>query len=254
LEFFPQDLQDKIVRRFQKELKLFRECIESDPLNANELQDILNFKNNQLTLFAVLPNNRNYLGKLLVRNSNGEFAKDSAGNIWSIPILAKSGRGLNFTHSNGQTPLGVYTVEGVMPEANKNFEFGSFRRLIVNFIPKSLDEENIINLLPKSHITKSWWKQSVVGRDLGRSLLRIHGTGRKNRNLFSEFYPLVPTSGCIATNEAKFPGFSFSDQRKLLDVLMAESNLEINFSNEEKICGILYVLECNDSFDKIHIF
>jgi hypothetical protein len=32
---------------------------------------------------------------------------------------------------------------------------------------------------------------------------------------------------------------------------MAQLNLEINFSNEEKIRGILYVLEYNDSFDKI---
>jgi hypothetical protein len=223
---------------FKNEFTLFSKAISAEPLSVIDLQEILDFKNNQLTLLAIVPSNRRHLGKLLIRKSSGEFICDKDGNIWSISILACSGRGLGFSHSNGQTPMGVYSIDGVMPEANKNYEFGKFRRLIVNFT----DPET---LLPKSQMNKFWWKEAELARALGRSLLRIHGTGRVNRNPFSTFYPFVPTSGCIATNE------NTNDQRSLLDGLMAAQGLTVQFENEVNIKAILYVLEFNESFSKL---
>ena len=223
---------------FKKEFYLFKEAVHAPPLSVRDLQDILNFKNNQLTLFAIMPTNRKRLGKLLIKKGNGEFVKDKCGNIWSISILACSGRGLPFHHSNGQTPMGVYSIDGVMPEANKNYEFGKFRRLIVNFT----DPEN---LLPMSQKNKSWWKQAVLAKELGRSLLRIHGTDRVNRNPCTSFFPFVPTSGCIATNEKT------NDQRRLLDTMMAAADLKVCYENEANLKAILYVLELNDSFQKL---
>lgn len=223
---------------FKDEYKIFTEAVNAKALSVKDLQDILNFKNNKLSLYAIVPSNRRHLGKLLIKKSNGEFVKDTSGNIWSISILASSGRGLPFHHSNGQTPMGIYSIDGVMPEANKNYEFGQFRRLIVNFTDSK-------KWLPISQVNKSWWKQAEVAKELGRSLLRIHGTGRLNRNPFTSFFPFVPTSGCIATNEES------QDQRYLLDTLMSAQDLKVCYENESNINAILYVLEYNDSFQKL---
>jgi hypothetical protein len=225
-------------KEYKAEFELFTMATNASPLSVKDIQEIINFKNDQLSLMAIIPTNRKHLGKLLLKKSNGEFFKDSCGNIWSIPILACSGRGLPFQHSNGQTPMGIYSIDGVMPLANKNYEFGKFRRLIVNFTESEV-------LLPSSQKNKSWWKQAVLAKELGRSLLRIHGTGRVNNNPFTPFFPFVPTSGCIATNEKS------NDQRKLLDALMMAQELTACFENEEKIKSVLYVMEYNDSLQKL---
>jgi hypothetical protein len=236
--FFAPEFKKTFLQKFDQEFELFQKSLIADPLSVHDLQTLLNFKNNQLSLFAILPSNRKNLGKLLIRKDNGDFLKDLNGNIWSISILACSGRGLAFHHSNGQTPNGVYSIDGVMPEANKNYEFGKFRRLIVNFTHEE-------NLLPESQKNKNCWLQAVVAQKLGRSLLRIHGTGRVNRNPFTTFYPFVPTSGCIATNENN------NDQRELLDMMMVALGLAITFENEVNLKAILYVVEYNDSFEKL---
>ena len=216
----------------------FSEAVNARSLNVQEAQELLDFNSNQLMLFAILPTNRRSLGTLLIKKSSGEFLKDDCGNIWSLRILACSGRGLPFHHSNGQTPMGVYSIDGVMPTADKNYEFGKFRRLIVNFT-------NVDKLIPPSHFDKSWWKQGKVAEVMGRSLLRIHGTGRVNNNPFLSFYPFVPTSGCIATNEKS------NDQQNLLDALMKSQGLESIYENEAKINAKLLVFEFNDSFQKL---
>ncbi len=252
INFINSDLAIKIKSQFPQEGKFFLEAKKSSAINIPELQDLLDLKNNVLTIFALLPSNRSQKGKLIIRTSEGSFVKDEAGNIWSTPVIGLSGRGLPFNHSNGDTPMGVFTIDSVMPEANKNYEFGEFRRLIVNFIKESQDESGFKKYLPKSHLSLSWWKQSLVARDLGRSLLRIHGTGRKNHNIFSSYFPLVPTSGCLATNEAQLFGiYKRQDQRLLLDTLMKAQGLLPCFENELKIHGLLYVVEFDDNLNAL---
>jgi hypothetical protein len=227
-------------------------AIGAKALVAKDLQSLLDFKTNRPTLYAILKKDRSTPGRLLLKDKNNHFLKGHNGDIWSIPILGLSGRGLSFHHSNGQTPMGVYTIDGVMPEANNKTEFGEFRRLIVNFIKSSPEEAEITQLLPKIHHKLDWWKQSVLARMLGRSLLRIHGTGKCNRNPFSSHYPMYPTSGCLATNESvNLWGRKVADQRLLLDQLMQAQGLEVLFENESKIHGLLYVVEFDDSLSAL---
>jgi hypothetical protein len=254
LEFLKPEMKKNIQSLFQENWLLFNEAINAHPLTKKELQVLLDTKTDKLTVYALLRKERRERGVIVIKNKNGEFFTRNNGSIWSIPVLGLSRRGLPFQHSNGCTPMGVYTLDSVMPEANKNFEFGLYRRLIVNFIPSSDGEVEILKLLPSSHHKLSWWKQSVVARILGRSLLRIHGTGRVNRNVFSPFYPFVPTSGCLATNESSLFGFkAFHDQRLLLDALMQAQGLAASYENESKIHGLLYVVEFNDNLSAIRL-
>lgn len=252
LPFLKTKLCAEIEATFVHDYLFYQEALGARPLDKKVTQDLLNFKTGKLSVFAFLHKDRTRPGVLLIRNENGEFLKKDNGDIWSISILGLSGRGLSFNHSNGHTPLGVFTLDSVMPEANKQLEFGKYRRLIVNFLPASQGEQNILPYLPPSHHHLHWWKQSVVARELGRSLLRIHGSGATNNNFFTPYYPFVPTSGCLATNEASILGLKkFHDQRLLLDGLMKASGLGPVYENESKIHGLLYVVEFDDNLTSL---
>lgn len=251
-EYLPAEFFVSLKSHHSKEWQLFLESFIEDELTTSEIQELLNFKANKLSVFAFLHTDRSRPGKMLVRTPDGRFVTDHEGHLWSIPVLGLSGRGLPFNHSNGHTPRGVFTIDSVMPEANLPYEFGEFRRLIVNFIQSSPGEYQIKKWLPGTHHEMHWWKQCLVARELGRSLLRIHGTGRKNYNPLEPFFPMVPTSGCLATSEVNFFGlYKTTHQRNLLDTLMAAQGLEVSAANESKIHGLLYVIEFDGRFQTL---
>ncbi|MBC7713712.1 MAG: hypothetical protein H7177_10250 [Rhizobacter sp.] len=251
-EHLPKEFLNDLVGHYPVEYTTFNNAIDGVVLNKAQVQEILNHKTYKLTLIALFQKDRSIPGRLFIRRADGSFVHRSNGDLWSMKVLGTSGRGLPFNHSNGTTPCGVYTVDSVMPEANKNADFGKFRRLIVNFLGTSPNDENIKQFLPCSQHTNSWWTPSIVGRDLGRSLLRIHGTGRINKNPFSSYFPMIPSSGCLTTTETTAFGLKeVNDQRALLDTLMAALNLPITYENESKIHGLLYVIEFDGTYQAL---
>ncbi len=241
-----------LKKHFHAEFDLFTEALKGEVLKPHEVQELLDYKTHQLSLFALFTKDRSKPGRLFIRKPDGTFVHKDNGDLWSVRVLGTSGRGLPFNHSNGTTPCGVFSVDSVMPEANKTYEFGVFRRLIVNFLPASPKEENLKQFLPKTHHSHIWWKPCLVGRDLGRSLLRIHGTGRINKNPFSPHFPMIPSSGCLTTTERSFMGIvKINDQRLLLDALMSALKLPQTFENESKIHGLLYVIEFDGTYQAL---
>ena len=133
-----------------------------------------------------------------------------------------------------------------MPFADDPMSFGKFRRLIIDFIPKSKNEAALKAYLPDSSHQHTWWHGGIRARDTGRNLFRIHGTGKKNSNDKSPYYPFMRTNGCIAQRENTYGEVIYQDQRELLDILMTHLDLEPVFENETKIKGLLYMLELDD--------
>ena len=245
-EYLPIEFFSELRNSHRKEWDLFKASLNPELLGTKDLQELLNFNPGKLSIIALLHHDRYRPGKILIRKNDGKFHTTQEGHLWSVPVLGLSSRDLAFNHSNGNTPQGVFSIDAVMPEANHPYEFGVHRRLIVNFLPE------FHQYLPANHTEQDWWKQSIVARELGRSLLRIHGTGRKNTNPMSSHFPLVPTSGCLATTEVNFMGiYQQFDQRKLLDTLMEASGLQITFLNESKIHGLLYVVEFDGRFQAL---
>ena len=124
LSFIDHDLKNSIELFFKDELILYNQSIKNSSPTIKEIQELLDFKNQQLTVFALLKKDRTKPGVLIVRAANGRFSTNKDQSIWSIPVLGCSGRGLSFNHSNGCTPTGVFSLDSVMPLADKNFEFG----------------------------------------------------------------------------------------------------------------------------------
>ncbi|MFA7613292.1 MAG: hypothetical protein WCY48_03580 [Candidatus Caldatribacteriota bacterium] len=197
-------------------------------------------------LFMFCRQNRNYPCLFAMRDANDNVVRNKDGSIWTQRSLAQSARKLPYNVRNGYTPTGVWTIDGVMPYADQTISFGRFRRMIINFIPKTNNESALKSLIPESSHDENWWKQSIVARDVGRNLFRIHGTGKTNPDPKSTFYPFRETSGCISQRENVHDGYDWIDQRKLLDKIMVAQGHKATYANETKIKGILYFMEIDN--------
>jgi hypothetical protein len=195
--------------------------------------------------------NRLYPCLMTVKDVNGEIIRNADGSIWTHPALASSSQGLPSYVRNGNTPAGVYTIDSVMPTADQQISFGKNRRMILNFIPASEDESLHKSLLPASSAQSNWWKSGIVARDIGRNLLRIHGTGKINKDPSTPYFPFMRTSGCVAQRENTYSGVKYNDQRVLLDQIMKAMELAPSYANEVKVKGIFYLIELNDKNEAV---
>lgn len=183
---------------------------------------------------------------MAVRDQYNRPVLDQDGKLWTQPALASASRGLPSYQRNGNTPAGIHEIQGVMPAADQQISFGKFRRLILEFVKKTNNESAHLALLPESSRASAWWRPATIARDVGRSLLRVHGTGRMNSDPTSSWFPFMRTSGCIAKRENTYNGITYQDQRELLDVLMEAQGLQVSYANEAKIKGLLYLIEIDD--------
>lgn len=202
-------------------------------------------------IFMFCRENRLYPCLMTMRDIYGEVVRNQDGSLWTHPALASSARGLPSYVRNGNTPAGVMTIDSVMPTADQQLSFGKFRRMILNFIPKSKNEALIKSLLPESSHYSDWWKPTVTARDIGRNLFRIHGTGKINNDPNTPYYPFMRTSGCIAQRENTYNGVTYKDQRFLLDQVMKAMDLAPVYANEPKVKGFIYLIEIDDKNEPV---
>ena len=212
--------------------------------------DVASYMNGEyvksVKIFMFCRDNRLYPCLMVMRDVHGQEVRNPDGSLWNHPALASSARGIPSYYRNGNTPAGILTIDSVMPAADQQVSFGKFRRLILNFVPKSRSESLIKSLLPPSSMDEDWWRASMVARDAGRNLLRIHGTGKINTDPSTPYFPFMRTSGCIAQKENTYEGVTYQDQRELLDDVMLAMDMEPEFNNEPKIKGILYLMDLDD--------
>ncbi len=198
-------------------------------------------------IFMFCRSNRIYPCLMTMKDVHGEVVRNADGTLWTHKALASAKTGLPSYTRNGNTPTGVMTIDSVMPAADQQISFGKQRRMILNFIPKSKDEALLRSLLPDSSKSEDWWKAGTTARDIGRNLLRIHGTGKINPDPSVPYFPFMRTSGCISQRENTYGDTTYTDQRDLLDAVMTALDYTPAFENEPKIKGILYIVEIDDT-------
>lgn len=241
----------------------FKNAISKDEWSENQKKKLLSFDPNwrrslrgykgKIRLYMLCRHNRDYPCRLVMKDANGRWHRNSEGRLWSQSKLGLSRHGLPAHQVNGDTPQGIYTIDSVMPEANRQLVFGKYRRLILNFIPQSRKEKDFKSLMPNEAHGLSWWQEGMVARDIGRSLLRIHGTGTINTDPASSWYPFYPTSGCIASRENLYDGVEYHDQRELLDEMMKASGLSVSYANEANLKGLLYVVDIDSQETPVNV-
>lgn len=206
---------------------------------------------NSPRIYLFCRTDRRYPCLFTLKDSNNRPVRRANGQLWTQPALALSAHGLAFDRRNGNTPSGVYQVDGVMPSADQTSSFGLFRRLILNFPQSSSREERLRLLLPQESAGSSWWREVAIARDVGRSLLRVHGTGSRNDDRNLPYYTHLSTLGCVSQRELTYDGINYRDQRNLLDGLMVAMGNSPQYSNETLIRAILYVVPIDAGAGKV---
>ena len=248
------EFYSEIANYNHKSKQIPLEVVSDLYFNTPDSSTYLNGKySSGIKIFMFCRSKRVYPCLMVMRDMEGINVRKDNGVLWSQPALAAARSGFPTYQRNGNTPAGIFTIDSVMPYADQQLSFGKFRRLILNFVPASNNERVVKSMLPVSSHESDWWKQTVVARDIGRNLFRIHGSGRMNNEPQAPYFPLNPTNGCIAQRENTYNGVTYKDQRDLLDEIMKNLNLEPTFSNETKINGILYVLELDDKNSAVRL-
>ncbi len=255
----------KLMKNFPQVYEQYKISTQKTVLSQQEVREVFDFNAdlnsyqqgqyaNAVRLYVFCRSNRDFPCHILIKRPDGELHRGEDGQIWHGLGLAASAKGLPAEQRDGQTPMGIQSMDSVMPEANFPELFGKYRRVILNWIPNQaefiqtktgwqLPEPVMEQLLPASTHGANWWRQAALARDIGRVDLRIHGTGRPNLDPALPWFPFRKTSGCFAQREAVVDGHEYKDQRVLLDNVMMAMGLKLSEENELQIKGLLYLME-----------
>ncbi len=212
----------------------------------------------QLHLYVVCQPDRDILCRMVLKDRNGEFVRHQDGQLWSVPLLLRSIHKLAWNFTRGQTPQGIYRVEGSIPQPDDEFfrAFGQFPlvNLYVPFEPGAKqflpgkagpfrgEIEAYQNLLPPSWRSVWAMQQTYWAGKAGRSLFRIHGTGDapdffSSKGKIPESYNWNPTIGCLSALEV------YNEKGQLLDAHMPKILKALEAVAGPKFSGYLVVVD-----------
>ncbi len=193
-----------------------------------------NFLPGQIIMYSIQRKNRNFPGLVVVRNGNGDFMRDSTGQIINIPQLARSLTNLPGYIRNGNTPQGIFLMNGfgvsmsnfIGPSANVQLAM-PVETSIQKFIADSSIADTIWNmdyynrLIPTELRNYLPLYYSYYAGLAGRTEIIAHGTTVDPVYYANEpYYPLTPSQGCLCTKEIWDGKRIESDQQKLVNALL----------------------------------
>jgi hypothetical protein len=170
---------------------------------------------NKLVIFSFHRENRNYAGLTLIKKPNGEFLRNPDGSLFRISHLARSNSGLPGYITNGNTPEGIYSLQGtdisdnvfIGPTSNLQLRL-PFETSVANYFHKAdkTDDqwriEHYRKLLPESWQDYFPIYEAFYAGQAGRSAIIAHGT-TINPLFYQDqsYYPFTPSLGCLTALE-----------------------------------------------------
>lgn len=192
-------------------------------------------------MYSFQRNDRDYPGLVVVRKPDGSFVRDSSGQIFSVPQLARSITDLPFYLTNGNTPQGIYRMSGFAVSSSRfigptpNIQLSMpYEIRVDSFLisPAPGDTtwglDGYKNLLPPSWQNYQPVYQSYYAGECGRTAIIAHGT-TIDQNYYQGqiYYPQTPSQGCLCAHEVWSPETGQrleSDQQKLDDAVKQAGN------------------------------
>ncbi|MEE3716188.1 hypothetical protein V2H45_05445 [Tumidithrix elongata RA019] len=212
----------------------------------------------QPQMYVLCQPNREILCLAVAKDGNGRFMEQN-GQLWSVPLLLQSIHRLEWNFYRGQTPQGIYRIEGLEPQPDDEVfrAYGQFP-LVKLFLPYEDGAQEFLpnrkgkftgNLQTYQTLLPPTWRnyfpiqQSYWAGKIGRSLFRIHGTGeaidffRVKTNPTIDSYYWNPTLGCLSALELydRNGQLQQADVPKVLNIL--------SLLGKGKIAGYLIVVE-----------
>ena len=214
---------------------MYESFSDSKPLSETQIAELIAFrsKSNQASFFVFVSKNRDLPGYLLIQNKQGEILKHQ-GTVLKFKLLARSITNMPEYITNGNTPQGVYSIQGIGSSDNvfigktptvisvlpfetslSRFSFGKLNggwtlAQYNRFFPVSWS-----NYLPKN--------RAYYAGQAGRTEIILHGT-TINPEYYKQqiYYPFTPSLGCLCLLErwdSKHGLLIESDQLRLIKTL-----------------------------------
>lgn len=242
-------IDDPLLQQLQYSLETKSGKITYPDLKPLFSKSFLSGKN---IIYSFQRKNRDYPGLILIRDANGNLVKDSSGGIFNVPQLARSITNLPGYLTNGNTPQGIFSMQGndvsrsIFIGPTVNIQMGMPYEISTQkyFGYASSDSDWSINkyknLLPAALQNYAPLYQSYYAGKAGRTDIIIHGS-TLNPNYYSgkNYYPLTPTMGCLTSKEVWDENTgkrTYSDQQKIINAF-----IPLGFRN-----GYVVVIDINE--------
>ncbi len=192
------------------------------PRSLPPLSDLLNWQiaPQQPQMYVFCRPNRGVLCRAVLKDGNSQWVQEDD-QLWSVMLLGRSLHSLSWNFTRGQTPQGVYRIEGTTPQPDQQYfrAFGQFSlvNLFVPFEPGVrsfvVGQRGTVNtlaayqrLLPPSWQNYFPMQQTYWAGKAGRGLFRIHGSGEStdfftNNQRYPDSAGWNPAIGCLSAVE-----------------------------------------------------
>lgn len=214
------------------------------------LADLLTVRPGYPVVFSFQRPGRQQMGLALVRQADGRFVRRPDGGLFNVAQLALSSSGLPGTITLGNTPQGLFTIQGA-GRAATNIWIGPtpylhtkvpFEASIAEYEqrapagaePWSLNRYRA--LLPASWRDYAPLQEAWLAGRAGRDEMLMHGSTIDPRYYFgSRYFPGTPSDGCLVAMEYWAPDgtMAHSDQIALLQA----------FTNQGRDRGYMVLVE-----------
>jgi hypothetical protein len=167
----------------------------------------------QKIVYSFQNRNRDYPGIAVIQNSEGRFERDDQGKLMTFGQLARSGSGLPYFITNGNTPQGIYSITGTGTSGNNfigptpNLQMlMPFEYYWADFFHSDVDTTDPLvaydALLPVSWKNFRAVHESFRAGAIGRTEIIAHGTTIDPEYFKGKpYYPYSPTLGCLCSAE-----------------------------------------------------
>jgi hypothetical protein len=187
------------------------------------------------TIYSFQRWNRDYTGLAIIQEADGRFARDTAGRLIAVRQLARSGSNLPYFITNGNTPQGIFSIQGI--ETSHNNFIGPTPNLQMmmpfegnwqNYFHQPADSLNTTlsytQLLPVAWQSYYPMQEAFIAGKAGRTEIIAHGTTIDPEYFQGQpFYPISPTLGCLCAEElwnANTGRLALSEQLKLVNTFL----------------------------------
>jgi hypothetical protein len=206
------------------------------------------------TIYSFQRWNRDYTGLAIIQEANGKFARDTAGRLIAVRQLARSGSNLPYFITNGNTPQGIFSIQGIDTSHNNFIGPTPNLQMIMPFESKweyyfqqAADSSNLqksyTELLPEAWHSYNPMQEAFIAGKAGRTEIIAHGTTIDPEYFYGQtFYPISPTLGCLCAEElwnANTGKLALSEQLKLVNTFLRSPGsrgylMVINLDNQQK--------------------
>jgi hypothetical protein len=213
VEKFPGYDSLAILSELQKYLSNQPKQVHTKPPNITELfryQKSLGLK----TIYSFQRYNRDYPGLAIVQTANGNFVKDGNGRLLVFEQLARASSNLPYFVPNGNTPQGIYSIQGTAISRTHFIGPTPNLQLLMPFENKwekyfktgwANGQDSLLlykNLLPAEWRNYEPMMEAWNAGNIGRSFIIAHGTTIDPEYYRGKpFYPLTPSQGCLTAKE-----------------------------------------------------